>query len=218
MPRVCPECGEWCEEEPIDFTVPAVICPHCQYGEPFLRLPLFVITGASGAGKTTLGRHLPARLPECVTLDTDILWGVLPATAEKNYNDYQDRWLHLARHIAQNGRPVVLCGTTMPERIMASPEHRYFSDIHILALVCDDDVLIQRLKQRPAWRGCDNEETQNTMVKFNRWHKEQADQTQPPMTLYDTTTSTLEQTLEDTRQWIYERLPAPLHGKATLEI
>ncbi|GCE31456.1 nucleoside kinase [Dictyobacter alpinus] len=206
MPRVCPQCGEWCVEEPIDKTIPAVLCPFCSYAEPFVSLPLFIVTGASGAGKTVLSQHLPAYMPECVTLDTDILWGVIPATEEKNYSDYQNNLLLLAKHIAQNGRPVVLCGSTTPERISMCLQRQYFSAIHILALVCDDEVLLERLKQRPAWRGCDNKDTQKNMLDFNRWFKDQAQHTEPPMTLYDTSKASVEQTLQDTRQWIQERL------------
>ncbi len=207
MPRVCPQCGEWCEEEPIDPGKPAVICTFCHYAEPFLQLPLFLLTGASGAGKSALSLHLPAQLSECVTLDTDILWGVLPATKEKEYRDYQDLWLHIAKNIAQNGRPLVLCGTTMPERVEPCLQRRYFATIHYLALVCDDRILVERLKQRPAWRKSGTPEALTQMVDFNRWLKEHAATTNPPMTLYDTTHRTVEQTIADAAAWIRERLP-----------
>src|SRR5579859_847406 len=152
MSRVCPQCGEWCEEEPIDPGGPAVVCTFCHSAQPFLQLPLFVILGPSGAGKSTLSLQLPAALPECVTLDTDILWGVLPATKEKDYSDYHNLWLYIAKNIAQNDRPVVLCGTALPKQVEPCPQRRYFSTVYYLTLVCDDDVLVERLKARPAWR------------------------------------------------------------------
>lgn len=61
----------------------------------------------------------------------------------------------MAKNISQAGRPIVLFGTGMgvPENIEPCVERRYFSEIHYLALVCDDGVLAQRLRARPAWRG-----------------------------------------------------------------
>ncbi len=45
-----------------------------------MRLPLFVLTGASGAGKTTIALNLARSFHDCVTMDSDMLWGVVPTT------------------------------------------------------------------------------------------------------------------------------------------
>ncbi len=205
MPRVCPACGEWCEEEPIDPQQAAVICTFCQHAEPFLKLPLFFIVGASGAGKTTLSQHLPATLPQCVTLDTDILWGTLPATEKDGYRSYSNLWLHIAMNIGQSGRPVVLCGSMMPPTVEACPHRRYFSTIHYLALVCDNEVLEKRLRARPAWRIKPGEDL-TRMLNFNNWYKSLDIATNPTVTIYDTTQRTVEETLKDSIEWIQKRL------------
>ena len=41
--------------------------------QPARRLPLFVVTGASGSGKTTVHPHLVAALHEAVVFDVDWL-------------------------------------------------------------------------------------------------------------------------------------------------
>jgi hypothetical protein len=206
MFAVCPQCGEYAEDKQIDPTGPFAICPHCQYAHPFLQQPLFIVTGASGAGKSAACLVLTPILKECVVLETDILWGLLQATPEDNYGAYRNAWLRLAKNIGQAGRPVVLFGSAIPEQYEMCVERRYFSTIHYLALVCDDDALIERLKQRPAWRASATPETLERMGQFNRWLKTHAATTQPPMLLYDTTSVSVAETAAAIAQWIRQRL------------
>ena len=74
MFNVCPNCGEYSVEKSIDTSGPYAVCPHCHYAHPFLLQPLFLIGGASGTGKTTVGLSLVSILNECVVLEQDILW------------------------------------------------------------------------------------------------------------------------------------------------
>ena len=206
MFSVCPQCGEYCVEKMIDPTGPFAICPFCHYAHPFLQQPLFIITGPSGAGKSTVCLELVSLMQECVVLETDILWGLVPATSENNYGDYHNTWLRIAKNIGQAGRPVVLCGTALPEHFESRPERRYFSTLHYLAMVCDDSALVERLKQRPSWRGSASEDVLQQMVQFNRWLKEHAATTNPAMTLYNSGGRSIQETTQDIAQWIRERL------------
>ncbi len=206
MFNVCPRCGEYAEEKQIDPAGPFAICPHCQYAHPFLQQPLFIVTGASGVGKSTVCLLLAPILNKCVIMDSDILWGLSPATPEDNYRSYRNAWLRLAKNIGQAGRPVVLCGSALPEQYEGCPERRYFSTLHYLALICDDDALIERLKQRPAWRASGAPETLERMGQFNRWLKTHAATTQPPIMVYDTTNVSIAETAASIAQWIRQRL------------
>ena len=205
MFNVCPQCGEYCVEKTIDLSGPYAICPFCHHPHPFLRHPLFLITGPSGAGKTTVCIELVSQLHECVVMDSDILWGAFPDTAEP-LPTYQDVWLRVAKNIGQAGRPVVLCGTALPEQFESCPERRYFSTLHYLALVCDETVLRARLLLRPAWRQSGSPDVLERMASFNHWLKEHASETTPPMTLYDTSSQSLEETTRAIGSWIRERL------------
>lgn len=199
MFSVCPKCGEYSVEKTIDPSGPYAICPFCQYAHPFLQQPLFIITGPSGAGKTTVCLELVSCLHECVVLESDILWGY-------NLERYHEMWLRIAKNIGQSGRPVVLCGTALPEHLETQPERHYFSTIHYLAMVCDDALLEERLKLRPAWRNSGSSDVVERMVQFNRWLKEHASTTNPPMTLYDNSHQQLQETSEEIAQWIRKRL------------
>ncbi|GHO49427.1 AAA family ATPase [Ktedonospora formicarum] len=206
MFNVCPKCGEYSVEKTIDPAGPFAICPFCHHPHPFLQQPLFIITGSSGAGKTTLTLELVSRLRECVVMESDILWG----ENQGQGNDDNNVWLRIAKNIGQAGRPVVLCGTALPEQLENSPERRYFSKLHYLALVCDDELLEERLKRRPEWRESGSEEFIQWMVQFNRWLKNHANTTTPPMTLYDTSHPSIGETTQNVMQWIRERLsPTP---------
>jgi hypothetical protein len=206
MFNVCPACGIYSVEKEIDPTQSFAICPSCGYRHPFLRLPLFVLTGASGVGKTAVCLCLPMLLPECVSLETDILWRKEFADPAGDYREYRDLWLRVAKNIGQSGRPVVLAGTALPESIESSPERRYFATIHYLALVCNGGMLAERLRARPHWRQAGSPEFAERMVRFNDWLIDNADRTNPPMALFDTTFSTVEDTADQVANWIRLRL------------
>lgn len=158
MFNVCPQCGEYSVEKTIEHSgtdtprAAFAICPFCRYAHPFLRQPFFIITGASASGKSTICLALIPVLNECVIMESDILWGMVPATPEDNYRDYRNIWLRVAKNIGQAGKPVVLCGTAIPEQFETCPERPYFSTLHYLAMVCHDRILEERLHSRPAWR------------------------------------------------------------------
>ena len=91
-------------------------------------------------------------MSECVFLENDIFWRAEFVTPEDNYYSFRNLCLRTAKSISQAGRPVVLCGSAIPEQYEACAERRYFAEIHCLALVCDDQVLAKRLRDRPGWR------------------------------------------------------------------
>lgn len=207
MAYICTDCGLLTSDEVIDPRGPFVVCPACGHGQPFVRPPIFAVTGPSGAGKTTVALRLPPLLPECVTLDTDVLWGHLPATPDDNFRGYHDTWLAVASAISQNGRPVVLCGAITPAQWEATEHRRYFAAAHYLALVCDDELLAERLSARPAWRNAGSPEFIAKMQRFNRWLKAHAATTAPPIDLFDTSRRPVEETLAHVAAWVRARLP-----------
>lgn len=205
MFNVCPKCGEYSVEKTVDPAGPFAICPFCHHAHPFLQQPLFVITGPSGAGKTTVCLELVFLMNDCVVMESDILWGAFPATPENIERDYRNLWLWVAKNIGQAGRPVILCGTALPEEFETCPERRYFSTLHYLAMVCDDNLLKERLKLRPRWRQSGSNDGIKRMIQFNRWLKEHATTTNPPMTLYDSSRRSIQGTTKEVAQWIRER-------------
>lgn len=206
MFNVCGGCGLYDVDKQVDAAASVAICRHCGYRQRFRRLPLFVLTGASGSGKSTLCRVLPDALPECVVLENDILWRPEFAQPEDGYRSYRELCLRLAKNIAQSGRPVLLCGSAIPEQFEQCVERRYFAAVHYLALVCDGGLLTARLRARPDWRGSAAADVLARMERFNAWLREHATYTRPPMTLLDTTNVPVRETLEGVTAWVRHRL------------
>lgn len=207
MFNVCPRCGEYCEEKAIDTRGPFAICPACGYAHPFKRLPLFVVSGASGSGKSTVGLALVPLMQEAVVMESDILWRPEFATPQDGYRSYRNLWLRVAKNIGQGGRPVVLVGSAVPDQFETCVERRYFSEIHYLALVCEDDILEERLRARPTWRRSGTPEVLAEMRRFNGWLRSHAETTNPPMSVLDTSHLTIPDSAAETLAWIRQQWP-----------
>jgi len=165
-----------------------------------------VITGASGSGKSSGCLALAAKTKDFVVIDSDILWRSEFDQPDTDYRNYRETWLRVCKNISQAGKPVVLCGASLPEQFEQCIERRYFSEIHYLALICSDEALESRLRSRPAWRNSSDEEYIKTHVAFNRWLKENARHTEPPMSLLDTSEITVDESVERVEDWLRDCL------------
>lgn len=206
--KVCDRCGAFNAGHRVVDADPGwatAVCASCGAGARFRRLPLFVMTGPSGAGKTTACRALMHSLPECVVLESDILYGSLDMSGDDGLERYWDAWLRLAMNIHQAGRPVLLCGTVVPSLIESLPSRSYLAGTYYAALTCEDVALERRLRARPAWRGCDDAFIAEH-VRFNQWFRLKADTAQPPIELIDTTHVTVEESAHAVRRWVRARL------------
>jgi hypothetical protein len=202
---VCTACGV--RQDGPELDGPGhLVCPSCGDRRPFRRLPLLLVGGPAGAGKSSVGAQLLGELTEAVVIEGDLLWRREFDTPEDGYNGYCRLWLRLAAHISQSGRPVALFGAgfAVPHGVEPLPERRLFSAAHYLGLVCDDEVLAARLRARPTWRNT-TDELIGEHVKFNHWLKEHAATTDPPVTLIDTTSAPVAETAALAAAWIRER-------------
>jgi len=175
MFNVCYQCGAYRADKIIDPEGPFAICPECGFRHPFRRLPLLVIGGASGAGKSSVMQQLLGRLDASVLLEGDLLWQPEFNTPEDSYRKFFETWLRMAKNIGQAGRAVTIfnAGMGVPANLSDSVERRYFSSIHTLGLVCEDGLLAARLNARPAWRQSGQKEWIVGQIDFNHWYREQ---------------------------------------------
>jgi predicted kinase len=202
MFNVCTVCG-LLHEEPVFDEAGLIVCASCGDRRPFRRLPLLLVGGPAGAGKSAVGALLLGELTEAVVIESDLLWRREFDTPDDGYYEYFRLWLRLAGNISQSGRPVALFGAgfAVPHNVEPLPERGYFSAVHYLGLTCDDEALAARIRARPAWRNT-SDALVAAHVKFNHWLRENAATASPPVTLFDTTRGTVEETAARVASWI----------------
>ena len=207
MLNICDNCGEYRADKIIDVSGPYAVCPACQHQHPFHQLPLFMICGPSGTGKSTICSYLMGKLDEMILLDADLLWRPEFNKPDDQYRDFFETWLRLGKNMSQSGRPLALfCAGGIPDNIEPCVERRYYSTMHYLALVADDATLRERLQRRPAWRKTRDDSFVAAQIAFNQWFRQRANDINPKITLLDTTNDSIDTTAKKVRGWLLEAL------------
>ena len=208
MLNICWNCGLYCADKVVDPAGPYAVCPECGHKHPFRQLPLLIVSGASGTGKSTVCQQLLGALDELVLLDADILWQPAFNQPESNYRNFFETWLRMAKNIGQSGRPVVIFGAGLgvPDNLEPCVERRYFSEVHYLALVCAEETLQQRLQDRPAWRQSGQAEFIERQIQFNQWFAERGRDVPHPVDLLDTTDRSVQETASQVTDWIHGKI------------
>lgn len=170
---------------------------------PTKKQPLFIITGASCAGKSTTCEILFQKEQDYLVMESDLLWEERYNTPDDNYCDFRRLWMRICANIAQIGKPAVLCGCAVPEQFECQPERELFSEIFYLAVVCDEEQLLKRAKEG---RKVTEEEWLKSSVDFNNWLIKNGKNAVPPIELLNTTDLTPEEAADAMEQWIQERI------------
>lgn len=170
---------------------------------PTKKMPLFCISGASCVGKSTACEILYRNETKYIVLESDILWNDVYNTPEDDYRTYRGLWMEICANVSQIGLPCVLCGCCTPKQFENLPQRDFFSEIYYLAIVCDEAEMQRRMTEG---RGVKDEAWITSSVHFNRWLKENADSTEPPVTLLDATRLTPEETAAAIDVWIQSKI------------
>jgi hypothetical protein len=88
-------------------------------------MPLFVVTGPSGTGKTTVTGPLRGLLPDCDVFEADLTWHI----ATVGHDNWRNTWLQLAHGVGLNGRVTILCGSLTPDQLERLPARRLIGPI-----------------------------------------------------------------------------------------
>lgn len=194
MALVCPGCGDYIQPL-VSVETQSMRCPTCQHVEAQRIVPLCIVTGTSGVGKTTVVPFLRRLLPDWEIFDTDIIHAA-------DWQQHRSNWLRLAHAIAQNGRYTLLCGTLLPADIDRCDHRPFFSKVCYLNLHCDDATRAARLVARPVWRQSASSDFITHHRQFAQWLLDHATTDfDPPLLTIDTTNLTPVETARQIQQW-----------------
>ncbi len=162
----CQKCGNhnWDKE----IKDGKVYCPKCGHSWEFISLPLLILTGCSGVGKTTTAMEILQRKVDFVVLDADVFYGYMSLNTDEEYQKQVEAVEQFARNIMQSGKPVLWVLTGNLDKLHHAYNRRFFSDVRCLALVCDEDLLRKRMTEG---RGITNEEWIESSVDYNEYFR-----------------------------------------------
>ena len=198
----CFNCGENHQDKQVDPTGPYIICPYCGFQQKFQRLPLFVISGACGTGKTTLWNEVVMieNKPDLVYLENDMLLVL------SQFGNYSEWWLWICFNISQSGRPIALFGGGAPAEFENALRRQYFSNIHYLVLTCDAKTLESRLLARPEWRKSSHPEFIKEQQDWNQRLIDNQKSASPQYSILDTSNKPRKESAKAIIDWIIQSL------------
>lgn len=166
MLGICGKCGnyDW-DKEVKDGQIK---CPKCGHLWAYKPLPLYILTGCSGVGKTTTAKKIMEKYADVVTLDADIFYNIMPGETQEDYYAQVEQIQSLSRNIMQCGKPVLWTMAGNLDKLWHTYNSRFFSQIHCLALVCDEDALRKRMREG---RGITDEGWIQGSVDYNDYFK-----------------------------------------------
>lgn len=179
--------------------------------KPNKKLPLFIITGASCVGKSTMSEILFHQEDKYIVMESDLLWNDIYNTPDDEYRSYRELWLKLCSNISQIGMPVVLCGCAIPKQFEECQGRNLFTSIHYVALVCDNGVLDERMRYG---RKVTDENWIKGSKEFNQWLIKNATSTIPPIKLINTSDLTPIQSADIVDKWICKYIEQELKDQS----
>ena len=166
MLGICSACGntEWDKE----VTGNIIRCPKCGNEWKLEKLPIFFLTGCSGVGKTTTAIELQKMTDEYVIIDVDWLRNIAWPQNDEEENDLIEQVYSVSKNISQSKKPVVWTMAGGIDRLHHTYGKRFFSEIKVLALTTEPEVLKKRMAEG---RGIDDETWIQSSIDYNNYFR-----------------------------------------------
>jgi|GEM_PF-975997 Archaeal adenylate kinase len=166
---VCPKCGKFDTKKSVETheNISYSICEECGNSHEFNRLPLFVVIGSSGSGKTSVCLEMSKITQDFICLDGDIFLAMSAAT-NGNWDDFRYLVMEICANISQYGKPVALFHSGMPDDYTNNKMAKFFDKIVTIGIYADENVIVERLSNRPKWRQSSSTEFIERMIGYNK--------------------------------------------------
>ena len=201
MVDICPKCGDYKWDKTV--TGSAITCQRCGHSWDFLKLPLFIVTGASGVGKTTTVQALQSASRDFVCMDSDMLYNLMPHETSEDYMAQTEQMMVFARNIMQCGKPTVWTRAGNIDMLDKAYGTRFFSGIYVLALVCAESELRRRMR---SGRGISDTGWVQSSVDYNRYFMEHGSIGGVPYETLDVTGMTVGGAASAAERWMKGKL------------
>lgn len=201
MLSICPECGNYDWDKQVSGNT--IKCPKCGHTWQFKKMPMFVLTGCSGVGKTTTAQELLQRGVSFVVLDADMYHGIMKLESDEDYQRRVEQMESLSRNIMQSGQPVLWTMAGCLNMLNGTYNRRFFSEIYCLALVCDEKELRRRMTEG---RGIADENWIKSSIDYNHYFKTHTHIGDMPFDTFDITGRSVSDAADYVERWVQEQL------------
>ena len=177
----------------------AAVCAECGTENEIPYVPLFVITGAGGCGKTTVTDLLLRKPNSYFVVEADYL-----GHGKGGFDTWEQYWNGVAivcRTLGRNRRPLVLSGWVAPSLMETFHSTQFFLPVHYLVLACDPATQRKRLEIRPSI----TEDRIEAAIGATRSMLAEVDERENATAL-DTSDMTPDEVAVAVDRWILERL------------
>ena len=201
MYDTCLACGHYCPENGFEQDHDDLVCDACGHRHPLNKLPLYVVLGPPGTGKSTLCNQvlrMPDR-PDMVYMESDYFL-VLSRDGWQSVVNYM---LLMGGVVGRSGRSVVLFSGGDPAQFEGSGDRWRVGEIHYLILTCDPSLQEERLRSRPEWRTSGHTEASiQGWIDWTQLLIREADTASPPYQLLNAGTMDREECARALFDWI----------------
>ncbi len=203
MIGICPKCGDYEWNKQISEDKKYVICQQCGSQWKFKAMPLFVLTGCSGVGKTTTAQELIQRDTKFIVMDADFLYNIMPHNSDADYRNWVEQIMSLSKNIMQAGKPLLWTMAGALEYFENTYNRRFFTEVHYLALVCNTEDLEKRMRNG---RHITDSNWINSSIEYNRWFIENGTLSGKKIDTYDITGKSTFEVADYVTKWVEVRL------------
>lgn len=201
MIGICPRCGNYDWDKEVASN--QVRCPKCGETWQFQSMPLFILTGCSGMGKTTTGIEIMKQQNDFIVLDADMFYNIMPHDTQEDYYNQIEQVESLSKNIMQSGKTVLWTMAGNLDKLNGVYNRRFIGNIYCLALVCDEVELRRRMTEG---RRITDEGWIQSSVDYNHYFQTHDSLADMPFEVFDTTGKSVSQVAEYVISWVREKL------------